>query len=439
MHRLDYSLDLFKEFLDSSPTSWHAVESIVALLKKYQFKELSSKERWSIEPGKGYFVVHHDSSIAIFITPTCAMKRVRLFASHTDSPALKLKPSPEIYNDPMISMGVETYGSPLLSSWLNRDLKLAGKVIYKNFDHKICQQLLQLDNHPMIIPQLAIHLDREINEKGLQLNKQNHLNSLASLQKVFSSHATYLKTLIKEKVTDFSQLIDFELFLVPMEKASFIGYKKELLASYRIDSLASVHDILCALLKQKDPLQNDLKMALFWDHEEIGSNTPQGAASPFFEETFKRIANGLKMEEEERSCVFPRSTCISVDLAHALHPNYLEKHDLQHRPLLGEGVVIKYSASQRYATNLCSALPIYEAAQKAQVPIQKFVSRNDIPSGSTIGPIHASATGMQTVDIGCAQLSMHSCREILAWQDQQWLFALLCQLMKIEPWPEISP
>jgi len=427
-----------KQFLDLSPTSWHAVSEITKRLKAANFIELKEHEAWSIQKGKAYFVQRNGSSLCAFVIPHSHPHRIRLFASHTDSPALKLKPKPEIRKNGIISFGVEVYGGPLLTSWLNRDLQLAGRILYKDQSNRIMEELIELDKHPFLIPQVAIHLDREVNEKGLLLNKQEHLNVLAALEEQVPNDCSYLETLIREKIPKFARLIDFDLFFTPLEKARLIGYQQEMLASYRIDSLSSVHAILHALIQNSQPHSNDIKMAMFWDNEEIGSYTAQGADSPFFRQTMDRILLGLNGGKEESFRLISQSTCVSIDLAHALHPNHTDKHDSQHQPLLGKGIVLKYNAQQKYATNARSALPIHIAAEEQNIPLQKFVSRNDMPCGSTIGPIQASQTGMPTVDIGCGQLSMHSCREILCCQDQIWLTSLLKSLMSIEHWPQIE-
>lgn len=304
------------------------------------------------------------------------------------------------------------------------------------FDHqnKVNEQLVCLHEYPLIIPQLAIHLDREVNEKGLLLNKQEHLNALASLDTNLSEDRSYLEMILSKKV-QFKELIDFDLFLYPLEKARLVGHEEQLIASYRIDSLASVHAILQAFLKDSTPLGNDIKMAIFWDNEEIGSHTAQGAESPFFNQIVERLLYSMQINREDYFRLINRSTCLSVDLAHALHPNYTDKHDPQHQPLLGKGVVLKYNAQQRYATDARSSIPIQVMGNLKQIPIQKFVSRNDIPCGSTIGPLQACISGMPTVDIGCGQLSMHSSREIMACQDHIWLCQLLENLLSIPEWP----
>ncbi len=426
-----------KQFLDNSPTAWHAVKELIFHLQQAGFQELKEQEKWQLEKGTAYFVQRNGSSLCAFITPQSSPQRLRLLASHTDSPALKLKPQPEIRKNGMISFGVEVYGGPLLSSWLNRDLTLAGRIVYRDVQGNLCESLIHLKNHPFIIPQLAIHLDREVNEKGLLLNKQEQLNVLAALENESLADCSYLETLIRQEIS-YEELIDFDLFFIPIEPARFIGYQQQLLASYRIDSLSSVHAILQALLKQHVPHAEDIKMAMFWDNEEIGSFTAQGADSPFFQQILERLLSSLQVEQEDYYRMISQSTCVSIDLAHALHPNHADKHDAYHQPFLGKGIVLKYNAQCKYATNARSALPIHVVAKEQEIPLQKFVSRNDMPCGSTIGPIQASQTGMPTVDIGCGQLSMHSCREIMCCQDHQWMCSLLESLFKMEQWPTIS-
>jgi aspartyl aminopeptidase len=422
-------------FLDSSPTAWHAVTTAKKRLKHAGFKELSEQEAWHIQPKQNYIVTRNGSSLCAFITPSHTPKRLRLLASHTDSPSLKLKPRSEIRKYQAILLGVEVYGSPLLSSWLNRDLGLAGRILYTNRNGEIRESLVRLERHPMTIPQLAIHLDREVNERGLQLNKQEHLNVLAGLESSFNE-SSFIEELVREEI-DFDQLIGHDLLFFPLEKARLLGYEHALLAAYRIDSLASVHAALTALLQQPDPLEDEIKMIIFWDNEEVGSHTAQGAESPFFSQILERILAGFKATREDYFCLLNRSTCISIDLAHALHPNYADKHDAQHQPILGQGVVLKNNAQQRYATSARSSLPVQMVAALKQLSLQRFVSRNDIPCGTTIGPLQACLTGMATADIGCGQLSMHACRELMSCQDHLDMCQLLGSLLQTPDWPQV--
>lgn len=427
----------FMNFLDISPTAWHSVAASRHQLLQAGFLELSEQNHWNIQPAQRYVVTRNGSSLCAFITPRHFPQSLRLLASHTDSPSLKLKPQPEIRKHQAILLGVEVYGAPLLTSWLNRDLGIAGRILYLDRQGQIRENLVRLDHHPVIIPQLAIHLDREVNEKGLLLNKQEHLNALAGLESSFKGDSPFLESLLRE-VMDFDQLIAHDLLLYPLEKAQLVGYQNTLLSAYRIDSLASVHAALTALLNHNEPLEDEIKMIIFWDNEEVGSHTAQGADSSFFSQILERIVEGLKGSREDYFCLVNRSTCISIDLGHALHPNYAEKHDAQHQPILGKGVILKSNAQQRYATSARSSLPVKMIAALKQLPLQTFVSRNDIPCGTTIGPLQASSTGIPTTDIGCGQLSMHSCRELMACQDHIDMCHLLESLLKMDHWPHLG-
>lgn len=422
-------------FLNTSPTAWHAVNNATQQLVQSNFLPLSDKHRWDIQPEQRYVVSRNGSSLCAFITPKHPPKRLRLVASHTDSPALKLKPLPEIRKNHAILLGVEVYGSPLLTSWLNRDLGIAGHIFYKDMHGKVKETLVDFDQYPVVIPQLAIHLDREVNEKGLQLNKQDHLNALAGLEGSWEGSSSFLESLLHETI-EFKQILSHDLLLYPLEKARLCGYKNSLLSAYRIDSLASVHAALTAMINQSEPLNDEIKMIVFWDNEEVGSHTAQGADSPFFSQILERIVAGFKGTREDYFCLLNSSSCISVDLAHALHPNYSEKHDPQHQPFLGGGVVLKSNAQQRYATSAQSALPLKMIAAQKHLSLQTFVSKNDIPCGTTIGPLQAAQTGMSTVDIGCGQLSMHACRELMACQDHIDMVNLLSALFHTAHWPE---
>lgn len=418
-----YNLNELLSFLDSAPTAWHAVDVAVSRLQKSGFTELNEADPWKLEKGGRYYITRDGSSLCAFVNSIQSPLRTRLLASHLDSPAFKLKPKPEIRKQNMVLFGVEVYGGPLLSSWLNRDLGIAGRICTEDAKGKIRTSLVNLTQNPVVIPQLAIHLDRDVNEKGLILNKQEHLNALAALSDTLPS-GSYLELILKQQL-NFKELLGFDLFLYPLEKARYVGYDQQIVSSYRIDSLASVHAALEALISNPEPIRDEIKMAVFWNHEEVGSLSSQGASSPFASQILERVLLSHKQEREGYLRHLSKSICVSIDLAHAWHPNYSDKHDPQHQPLLGKGVVVKNNAQQRYATDARSALPIRLAAKHCKQTLQEFVSRNDIPSGTTIGPIHTGATGMATVDIGCGQLSMHSCRELMSCEDQKALYSLL--------------
>lgn len=415
----------FRSFLHSSPTSWHAALEMGNRFALKEFTPLNEQEKWQLEKGGKYFV-QRGGSICAFILPENPPTHGLILGAHTDSPALKLKPNPIIETDNMITLGVEVYGAPMLSSWLNRDLAIAGRIIVSNKNGDLEEKLIFIDDVPLVIPQLAIHLDKEINEKGVIINKQDHLAALVSLsynskeKKEFS----FLEGLIRREHF-FTTLISHDLFLVPIEESRFIGYQSEMLASYRLDNLASAHAITVALSSLKSPHSHRLNMGFCWDHEEIGSATQEGASSPFCEDILKRIASFFKFDQEEFLLLKNHCLGLSVDMAQGFNPNYANKYDVNHRPLLGKGIVIKFNANQKYVSSALSAAHVVEACRQLTLNYQNYAARSDLSSGSTIGPLFATALGIPTVDIGCAQLSMHSSREVMACSDH----LDMCQLL----------
>lgn len=419
-------IDELMAFLHQSPTSWHAVDHVKKALIQAGFIELDEKQQWALETGKKYFSARDGSSLCAFITPSDEITKLHVVASHTDSPAFKLKPNPEFRKENMTMFATEVYGSPLLTSWMNRDLGIAGRVFYARKDGSIGQALINIEDQPVTIPQLAIHLDREANEKGPTINRQDHFSALAALD--FDPSKSYLLHLLNKSISEeFDYLLSHDLFLYPIEMPKILGTDR--LAAYRLDSLASVHACYSAL--KTSPIHaNHLNMAIFWNHEEIGSQSTHGADSPYFMHQLERIFIGLNLSREQLLRLLPQSLCASVDLAHAVNPNYMEKHDVRHLPYLNRGPVIKYNAQQRYASDAQSSAYVIQLCEKHAIPYQFFSSRNDIPCGSTIGPLHASNTGIPTVDIGSPQLSMHSSRELIAVQDHLEMCRLLASFLQ---------
>lgn len=428
----DFSPQDFTHFLDNAPTAWHAVAHLAALFSEAGFTQLFEEKPWELQAGKSYFIIRNGSTLAAFRLPADVPSYAMILASHTDSPALKLKPNAEYAVNNQIMLGVEVYGAPLLSSWLNRDLGIAGRIVtYDPTGERIIEKLICLSHQPLIIPQLAIHLDREVNEKGLVLNKQDHLAALAALTDDAYEEGSYLNNLLKEHLQDMP-LLGAELYLYPLQPASLIGNNQELISSYRLDNLASVYASYKALLDSSQH-PGAIQTAVFWDNEEIGSQTGQGAASPFLEEILERVTHHLALSRDQFFAFKARSFAASIDLTHAANANYLSKYESHHLAHLGEGVTLKTHAGQRYATDALSAALITHLCKKNEIPLQHFVNRSDIPSGSTVGPIHATATGIKTVDIAIPQLSMHSSREIIASKDLQSLIHLLQALLETTP------
>ncbi len=402
------------DFLDDCPTSFQAVTHIKKLLKKEGFKEMGKV----LEAGGRYFYVHNRTSIAAFILPEEEIEEMTIGVAHSDSPSFKLKPDPVLVQQEMTFLRAECYGGPLVNSWLNRELGIAGEVHYLDEEGEPASKEVVLTDWPVVIPQLAIHLDREIKEKGLKLNYEDHLLALASL----SEHEECLEEMLKKKIA-MKELLSHDLFLYPLDKAAYAGEKKELISSYRIDNMAGTANCVEALIKQKAS-KNKLKMIFIWDHEEIGSTTAGGAASPFAEQLLE-----LLIDRRDWLSVFSKSLLVSIDVTHAFHPAYSEKFDANNTPLLGEGPTLKYSARHSYATTAATAALVKATALKKEIPIQEFAGRADMPSGSTVGPLHAEKLGIPVVDIGIPLLSMHAAKELIAAADQEAMTKLLSALM----------
>ncbi len=409
-------------FLDASPTAYHAVFECAKKLGNHGFIELKEESAWHIAPGGKYYVIRNGSSIAAFITPKNVPKKLCIAAAHTDSPTFKLKPDPFFVKDNMEMIGLEVYGSPLITSWLNRDLGIAGRILYTNKEGALQNALIHFDKAPCILAQLAVHLDRDVNDKGLILNKQEHLAALFGFTSLPKDNLFKMMLQVDEEI----DVLSHDLFVYPIEGAATIGLNHEMIASYRLDNLASVSAILEGLLTNNEAANDCINMAVFWDNEEIGSSTAQGASSPFLMQTVERIMLSLKLSREDYFRIIAKSICASVDLAHSKHPNYSDKHEPSHKVLMSSGIVIKSHANCRYASDALSTAPIVAICKKEDIPYQHLVQRGDIPCGSTIGPLHATLSGMSTVDIGIAQLSMHSAREIIATAD----YSHLCRLIK---------
>ena len=424
---MSHVLEDLKSFLDSSPTSWHAVNQMGIRLALHDYTPLLESEKWSLEKGKKYFVIRNGAFCA-FRMPSHKIEKMLVIATHTDSPALKIKPQPEIVKDNMTLLGVEVYGGPLLSSWLNRDLAIAGKVVVSSKEGKVEEKLVMLDDALACIPQLAIHLDRDVNEKGFILNKQEHLRALLGLD---LPKEKALETLLRRSLS-FHTLLSFDLFLVPVEPARFIGSTGELLSSYRIDNLVSTHAALTAFGNSDEVPSSTLQIAVSWDHEEIGSRTHQGAYSTFLQDVTSRIFASAGTSEEERIIVKSKSLCLSLDMAHAFNPNYESKYEPNHRPLLGKGITIKHNADHKYATDANTAAFVIKCCDDLHLPVQSFVTRSDVSCGGTVGPITAHQMGIKTVDIGCPQLSMHSVREVVSCQDYIDMCVFLTHVLKTE-------
>ena len=405
------------QYLNDSPTAFHAVENAAALLRESGFRELRETEKWSLEKEGRYFVIKNSSAVIAFIVGKgdLAEEGFHIIGAHTDSPGLKIKPgacsvTPEDY----VKVNVEVYGGAILQTWFDRPLALAGRLIVKE-NGVLREKLVRIDKPVFIIPNLCIHFNRDKNEKG-SCNKQTEILPLLSMKEESMEKEDYLPALLKEEAgIEKADIVDYELFLYEYQKGVFTGRKQEFISASRIDDLSMVYAGLTALTQARAGAGCQVLAA--FDNEEVGSTTAQGANSGLLLHILNRICKNLGMTDEEYFQAVANSTSISADLAHAVHPNYSDKHDPETRPVLGGGPVIKYSASQRYATTALSAACLMEACEHAGVPYQKFVNRNDIAGGSTIGPVLSGLTTIPAVDMGAPILAMHSIREFGAVAD----------------------
>ena len=399
-------------FIDASPTPFHAVEWMAQTLECRGFIRLVEDEVWNLEIGSDYYVTRNDSSIIAFTYPPCQEKGYTIVGAHTDSPHLRLKPNPLTSVAGVKRLGVEPYGGVLLNPWFDRDLGLAGRVVY--LDGEVRKEALINVNHPIaFIPSLAIHLDREANSSR-SINAQTDIVPIIATGDV--DFETFILSQIQEDTTSLA-LLAHELSFYDTQKGSFVGVNGEFITSARLDNLLSCYVGLKALLERSNPM-----MLACMDHEEVGSDSHVGAGGTFVEETLRRIAG------ENFTTLMRRSLMVSCDNAHAQHPNFPSKHESEHAPLLNVGVAIKINSNQRYATSALTQGRFVQCARALHIPTQTFVTRSDMGCGSTIGPITSARLGIETIDVGVPTLGMHSIRELSGISDGYGLYRILMHL-----------
>ncbi len=392
-------------FVDASPTPFHAVTEVARRLTAAGFRQLERVDAWPSSGGHNY-VIEDGALVAWVDQGRVPHAPLSLVGAHSDSPGLRLKPSPTTEQGHWRQLAVEVYGGPLLNSWLNRELGLAGRVAVDS-SNGIELRLLH-DARPLLyIPQLAIHLDREINDRGLQLDRQRHLTPVWALDDA----PTVQDYLAQQLAVRPDEVRAFDLMLVDLAPSGYAGLHDEFIAAPRLDNLCSCHAGLTALLDI--PADGDtVPMLVLFDHEEVGSTSARGAAGSFLSHVVERSVTARGGTRDDLLRALAGSWAISADMAHATHPNYAERHDPNHTVRCNAGPVLKVNANQRYATDAPGAARFSRACEQAAVPMQHFVSRNDLPCGSTIGPALAAQLGVPTADVGVAQLSMHAVREL---------------------------
>jgi aspartyl aminopeptidase len=414
-------------FIDASPTPFHAVEEMRLRLQQAGFNALDERADWQLEPGKSYYLIRNGSSIVAF---RCGKTPVyergwRMVGAHTDSPNLKVKPSPELHRQGYFQLGVEVYGGALLNPWFDRDLGLAGRVNYENASGQLCSALINIDRPVGIIPSLAIHLDRDANNSR-SINPQRDL-PVVLLQSAEPKDFRVLlaETLAQQGVSDVAAVLDYELSFYDCQPAAMVGWNEDFIAAARLDNLLSCYIGLDALLAADS---SEHTVLVCNDHEEVGSQSAVGAQGPMLESVLRRIAGN----ETAWQRAIANSMMISADNAHGIHPNFRDKHDGNHGPLLNSGPVIKNNVNQRYATNSETSSLFRRLCASNEVKVQSFVVRSDMACGSTIGPLTAATIGVKTLDIGVPTFAMHSIRELAGSQDGFNLSKVLAGYYQLE-------
>lgn len=398
----DEYIEGFAEFVAAAPTSYHAVEAVAEALLSAGFTELDETEAWDRLQPNGRAFTRRDGAIIAWRAGSnlTASSPVRVLGCHTDSPGLVLKPHPDFSEKGWAQVGVEVYGGPLLSTWFDRDLAIAGRVVTADgSEHLVRTEAIAR------VPMLAIHLDREGGSE-LSIDRQRHMQPVIGMGTVSVGELIAQSAGLRSE-----EIVGADVRLVETQRADRIGAKQELFASPRLDNLSSVYAGLVALVAE-DPAADSISVLAAFDHEELGSNSRSGASGPMLEDVLVRLRAGLGASEEAAARAMSASWCLSADAGHSVHPNYSQKHDPNVQPLAGGGPMLKVNANQRYSTDAHGAALWQRCCDQAGVAMQVFVSNNGVPCGSTIGPLTATRLGMRTLDAGVPLLSMHSIREL---------------------------
>jgi len=431
MHDTDYTEGLLK-FIQASPTPFHAVAAMKEILDSRGYRQLAESEAWETTGSGRYYITRNDSSIIVLnLAAGLADNGLRMVGAHTDSPCLKVKPNPETVSKGYLQLGVEVYGGALLNPWFDRDLSLAGRVSYLDKQQQVQSCLVDFEQAIAVIPSLAIHLDPEANNSR-SINKQTDLPpvlmKLPEDEKHKKAKPDFREMLLKlldrqHPDAGAEKVLDYELAFYDVQPPAVIGLHQDFIASARLDNLLSCYTGLMGLLDAGD---NTNCMLVCNDHEEVGSVSASGATGPFLKSVLQRLC----ATPEELARTIDRSMLISADNAHGIHPNYADRHDDNHGPVLNQGPVIKINANQRYASNSETCARFRHLCERADVPVQSFVVRSDMACGSTIGPLTAAGTGVRTIDVGVPTFAMHSIRELAGRWDGYYLYRALREYFK---------
>ena len=405
------------DFIDASPSPWHAVASAEVRLLAQGYTRLEEGGRWKLSAGGRYYVVRGGASMIAFVigSQPLAEAGFRIVGAHTDSPGLRLKPKAAMAGDGLTRLGVDVYGGPILATFTDRDLSLAGRVVLRSGKSQETR-LLRFERPLLRLPNLAIHMNRDVNEQGLKFNKQTELPlTLGILGEKDDAEACLRKLLTDAAHVEVADLLSFELAVYDVQKGCLWGVGEEFIADSQLDNLASMHAALTALIAVKQPAATCV--AAFFDHEEVGSQSAIGAGGSFISDMLSRIGFHAELDEEDRRRAMTQSFFISADMAHAYNPNFPAAYEPSHKVVVNGGPVIKTNVNQRYTTNAETAARFMEFCRIAGVPCQQYAHRGDLSCGSTIGPMVAAQLGISSVDVGSPMWAMHSARESAGVQD----------------------
>lgn len=421
------------DFLYESPTAFHSVLSIQKFLNSYGFKQLDESEKWLLETGGKYYMTKNDSALIAFVigTEDVVEHGFKMIGAHTDSPGFRIKANPEMtVEGSYLKLNTEVYGGPILYTWFDRPLGLAGKVTLRGANpFKPETKLINIRKPLLIIPSLAIHMNRQVNE-GVAINAQKDTLPLISLiNHQFQKDGYLVRLLAEELKVEPTDIMGFDLGLYEYEKGSLVGANEEFISSGRLDDMWMVYAGLKGLAESQQTASTKLMICI--DNEETGSLTAQGAASNLHLNVIERITLALGKNREEMHRALANSIMISADLAHAVHPNVSEKHDPTNRPVLGKGPVLKTAAAGSYSTDSYNAAIFEGLCKAAEVPYQKFFNRSDVRGGTTIGPVTASRLNIPVIDMGAPLLGMHSIRELAAVEDHDLTVKLFTKFFSL--------
>jgi len=413
------------DFIDASPSPWHAVATCEQRLQAAGFARLDETERWTLQAGDKRYVVRGDAAIIAFVVGSAALTEsgLRIIGAHTDSPGLRIKPRPAEEVGGMVRLGVEVYGGPILATFADRDLSLAGRVHVRTPDG-FATRLMRFADPLLRLPNLAIHMNREVNESGLKFNKQSELPLLLGVaEEGVKADARFRQPIAAALGVEPGDLLTWELNAYDTQKGSLWGADREFIADSQLDNLASCHAALNALLATDQPAATCL--CAFFDHEEVGSESAAGAGGSFIADVLARLAGNAGLDGEDQRRMVARSFFISADMAHGWHPNFPAAYEPCHHALVNAGPVIKSNANQRYSTTGETAARFMALCARAGVPCQQYAHRTDLGCGSTIGPIVAARLGIPSVDVGSPMWAMHSIRESAGVLDHGYMIAAL--------------